>query len=106
MTLRRWWAGRTLRLRITVVVGVAALLALLLLSRMGSQFLTSALISAADTELRGRADAVATRIVAGDAPAALRGPELWIVDSTGTAVDGGPPLPLDDRQVGALAAGD
>jgi two-component system, OmpR family, sensor kinase len=104
--LRRWWAGRTLRLRITVVVGVAALLALLALSRMGGAFLTTALVNAADTELRGQADAVAGRIVAGAPAAALRGPEVRIVDSTGAPVDGGPPLPLDDRQVGALAGGD
>jgi two-component system OmpR family sensor kinase len=103
---RRWWAGRTLRLRITLVVGVAALLALLALSRMGSQFLTSALVSAADSELRGQADVVASRIVAGEVPAAVRGPEARIVDTSGAPVDGGPPLPLDDRQVGALAAGD
>jgi two-component system OmpR family sensor kinase len=103
---RRWWAGRSLRLRITVVVGVVALCALLLLSRLGGQFLTNALIDAADTELRGQADAVATRIVAGTPPATARGPQARIVDTAGVPVDGGPPLPLNPRQIGSLAAGD
>jgi signal transduction histidine kinase len=104
--LRRWWAGRTLRLRITVVVGVAALLALLALSRLGGQFLTTALIDAADTELRGQAGTVAAELVGGTAPADARGPQTRIVDTSGVPVDGGPPLPLSSRQVGALAAGD
>jgi signal transduction histidine kinase len=104
--LRRWWGRRSLRLRITVVVGVVALAALLALSRLGAQFLTNALLSAADSELRGQADAVAGQLVSGTAPSLLRTPETRVVDTAGAPVDGGPPLPLHPWQVRSLAAGD
>jgi signal transduction histidine kinase len=104
--VRRWWGGRTLRLRIMLVVGFVALLALLALSRLGAQFLTNGLLSAADTELREQADAAAAQIVAGAPAAQVRGPETRITDTAGAPVDGGPALPLRPGQVRALAAGD
>jgi two-component system, OmpR family, sensor kinase len=103
---RRWWSRRTLRLRITLVVGVVALVTLLLLSRLGAGLLTGALLGAADAELRQQADAAVTRLVAGTAPAELRGPGLRIVDTAGDPVDGGPALPVGTGQVRRLAAGE
>ncbi|MDT7617397.1 MAG: hypothetical protein QOF00_4844 [Pseudonocardiales bacterium] len=104
--LRRWWSGRPLRLRITLVVGVVALVTLLLLSRLGAGLLTGGLLGAADDELRQQADAAVTQLVAGEAPSELRGPGLRIVDTAGTPVDGGPALPLRAGQVRELAAGE
>ncbi|MDT7707934.1 MAG: hypothetical protein QOG20_3541, partial [Pseudonocardiales bacterium] len=86
--LRRWWSGRPLRLRITLVVGVVALVTLLLLSRLGAGLLTGGLLGAADDELRQQADAAVTQLVAGEAPSELRGPGLRIVDTAGAPVDG------------------
>jgi two-component system, OmpR family, sensor kinase len=68
----RWWARRPLRWRITFVVGLVALVALLALSRLGAGLLTGALLGAADGELRDTARAVAARVAAGEPAAALR----------------------------------
>lgn len=103
---RRWWAGRALRFRITLVVGVVALITLLALSRLGAGLLTGALLDAADAELRDEAAVAAARIVTGAPPAVVRAPEVRIVDSTGRPVDGGPPLALTAPQVRQLAAGE
>jgi two-component system OmpR family sensor kinase len=101
-----WWAARGLRFRITVVVGVVALVALLALSRIGVGLLYSTLLGAADEELRVDASAVVTRLEAGDLPIDLRTPSVRIVDTAGDPVDGGPALPLEVGQIRALAAGD
>jgi signal transduction histidine kinase len=104
--VRRWWARRTLRLRITLVVGLVALAALLMLSRLGALVLTDALVNAADTELRGQADAAAGQLVAGAPATAVRGPGIRVVDTAGVPVDGGPRLPLGPGEVRRLAAGE
>lgn len=104
--LRRWWNARTLRSRITLVVGVVALVALLTLSRLGAVLLTGTLLGAADVELQQRASDVAAAVVAGQDPRTLRGGGARIVDTAGAPVDGGRPLPLSARDVRRLAAGD
>jgi signal transduction histidine kinase len=98
---RRWWARRTLRVRITLTVGVVALVSLLALSRLAAGLAYGALVDAADQELRGQAAAAVQRLAAG----ATAVPGVRVVDSAGDPIDGGPPLPLDDAQVRALAAG-
>jgi signal transduction histidine kinase len=103
--LRRWWAARTLRLRITLVVGVVALAALLALSRLGVGLLYGTMLGAADAELRGQAQAVAAQLAAGTPAADVRQPEVRVLDSAGDPVDGGPDLPLRPKQVRELAAG-
>jgi len=103
--MRRWWTGRSLRWRITLVVGVVALVMLLALSRLGAGLLTGALLGSADDELRQQADAAVVRLVAGEAPAGLRAPGLRVVDTAGDPVDGGPALSLRAGQVRQLAAG-
>ncbi len=103
---RRWWAGRPLRWRITLAVGVVALVTLLLLSRLGAGLLTGALLGAADDELRQQAGAAVAQLVGGEAPQDLRAPGLRVVDTAGDPVDGGPALPLDVGQVRQLAAGE
>lgn len=105
LRLRRWWASRPLRWRITLAVGAVALVTLLLLSRLGAGLLTGALIGAADDELRQQADAAVVQLVAGEAPSQLRAPGLRVVDTAGDPVDGGAALPLDAGQVRQLAAG-
>jgi signal transduction histidine kinase len=87
--------------RITLTVGVVALVALLALSRLAAALAYGALVDAADQELRGQAGAAAQRLAAG----ATAVPGVRVVDSAGDPVDGGPPLPLDHAQVRALAAG-
>ncbi|MGI9000044.1 MAG: sensor histidine kinase [Pseudonocardia sp.] len=103
--LDRWWAGRSLRVRITLVVGVVALAALLALSRLGGGLLYGTLLGAADAELRAKADAAKAGIVAGAAPAEVRAPGIRVVNTAGDPVDGGSALPLRDGQVRRLAGG-
>jgi two-component system OmpR family sensor kinase len=105
-TLRRWWGARTLRFRITLVVGVVAVAALLALSRLGAALLYGTLLGAADAELRADAAGVASRVVAGASPADMRSPAIRVVDTSGAPVDGGAALPLSPRQIRRLAAGD
>jgi two-component system, OmpR family, sensor kinase len=100
--LRCWWARRTLRVRITLTVGLVALVALLALSRLAAGLAYGALVGAADQELRGQAGQAAQRLAAG----AAVGSGVRVVDSVGDPVDGGPPLPLTDAEVGRLAAGE
>ncbi|MGD9990792.1 sensor histidine kinase [Pseudonocardia sp.] len=101
--LRRWWTRRSLRLRITLVVGVVAVVALVLLSRLGAGLVASTLTGAADAELRGQATTVAADLRTGGAAAA--GPGIRIVDTAGTPVDGRGPLPLRDSEIHRLAGG-
>lgn len=105
ISVRRWWGRRSLRLRITIVVGVVALAALLALSRLGAQFLTTALLNAADSELRTQAETAAGQVADGTPADAVRSLDTRIVDTAGTPVDGGPPLSLKPPQVRELAAG-
>ncbi len=104
--IRWWWSRRPLRVRITLAVGLVALLTLLLLSRLGTGLLSNVLLGAADAELRQQADTAVSQLVAGEAPATVRGPGLRIVDTSGTPVDGGPALPVGAGQVRRLAAGE
>ncbi len=109
MTLRRtrrWWAARPLRFRITLVVGVVALAALLGLSRLGVDLLHTSMLGAADAELRSQAEAVAVQLADGTPAAAVRRTGVRVVDTGGAPVDGGPALPLDGPQVRRLASGD
>jgi signal transduction histidine kinase len=100
--LRAWWARRSLRFRITLAVGAVALVALLALSRLATGLAFSALVDAADTELRARAGAAAEQLAKG----ATAVPGVRVVDTAGGQVDGGPALPLDDGQIRRLAAGE
>jgi two-component system OmpR family sensor kinase len=104
--LRRWWATRSLRLRITIVVGVVALAALLALSRLGVSLLYGTMLGAADAELRVEAQGVAAQLAAGTPAAGVRGAEIRVVDTAGNPVDGGPALPLRPKQIQELRAGE
>ncbi|HYH29003.1 MAG TPA: ATP-binding protein [Pseudonocardia sp.] len=104
--VRRWWSRRPLRLRITLVVGAVALVALLALSRLAVSLLYDTMLGAADAELRGDAEVVAAQLAEGTPAQQLRHPERRVVDTAGTPVDGGPPLPLEPPQLRALASGD
>jgi two-component system OmpR family sensor kinase len=105
--LRAWWRRRSLRVRITVVVGGVALVALLGLSRLGVGLLYTTLLGAADAELRGQAEIVAGRLTSGETVSAPGiAPSIRIVDVAGNPVDGRGPLPLEARDVRLLAAGE
>ncbi len=103
---RRWWAARTLRARMAVVVGVAAAVVLVVLGRLAVGVLASALVGAADAELRRHAEVAVSQLAAGAAPSELAGPNLRIVDTAGQPVDGGPALPFGPAQVRELAGGE
>jgi two-component system, OmpR family, sensor kinase len=103
---RRWWSDRPLRLRITLVVGVVAVAALLALSRLGVSLLYDTMLGAADAELRGDAQTVAAQLAQGVPPSQVRSAELRVLDTAGTPVDGGPALPLAPEEVRAIAGGD
>src|SRR5207253_2387963 len=91
---RRWWAGRTLRMRMALVVGVAAAIVLLALARLGVGLLESSLLASADAELGQQADTAVTQLARGMAAGAVAESELRIVDTAGQPVDGRPALPL------------
>ena len=104
--VRAWWRRRTLRTRITVVVGGVAVVALLVLARLGVNLLYQTLIGAADNELHNQGAVVVTRLRDGMAvtdPAVP--PSIRITDTAGTPVDGRGPLPMGSREVRELAAG-
>jgi two-component system, OmpR family, sensor kinase len=75
---------------------------LLALSRLATGLVYGALVDAADQELRGRATQAAGQLSGG----ATAVPGVRVVDSAGTPVDGGPPLPLDGTQLRTLEAGE
>ncbi|MCF7551172.1 HAMP domain-containing sensor histidine kinase [Pseudonocardia sp. WMMC193] len=104
---RAWWRRRTLRTRITVVVGGVAVVALVLFARLGVTLLYSTLLGAADNELNHQAGAVVSRLEGGAAvtdPTVL--PTIRITDTAGTPVDGRGPLPMSPKEVRTLAAGE
>ncbi|GAA4560039.1 HAMP domain-containing sensor histidine kinase [Pseudonocardia xishanensis] len=105
-TVRPWWRRRTLRTRITLVVGGVAVVALLLLARLGVTLLYTTLLAAADNELHNQAAVVVSRVEGGMAvtdPSVL--PSIRITDTAGTPVDGRGSLPVPARAVRDLAAG-
>jgi signal transduction histidine kinase len=103
---RRWWAARSLRARMAVVVGVAAAVVLVVLGRLAVGVLASALVGAADAELQRHAELTAVQLSSGIAADTLAGPSLRIVDTAGQPVDGGPALPLSAAQMRDLASGE
>ncbi|MEJ3659051.1 HAMP domain-containing sensor histidine kinase [Actinomycetes bacterium KLBMP 9759] len=104
--LLRWWGRHTLRFRITLTVGVVALVALLLLSRLGASLLYDTLVGAADAELSQRAEESASRIAAGQSPAQAAMPGIRIVDTAGVPLDGGIGLEIPEHELRRLAAGE
>jgi signal transduction histidine kinase len=92
-------------MRMALVVGLAALVVLLLLARVGVGLLASSLLAAADAELGRQADAAVARLAAGTPVADVAGAGVRVVDSVGQPVDGGPPLPLRAQQLRELAGG-
>jgi two-component system, OmpR family, sensor kinase len=104
-SVRRWWSDRPLRLRITLVVGAVAVIALLALSRLAVSLLYDTMLGAADAELRGDAQVVADRLAEGIPAEQLSAPERRIVDTAGVPMDGGPRLPLGPEEVRVLAGG-
>jgi len=104
--LRGWWARRSLRTRITLVVGVVTLVALAALSRLGGSLLVTTVVTAADVELEAKAESVAESVRSGTDPSEIRIAGVRVVDVAGRPVDGGAGLPLSEAQVRRLAGGD
>ena len=90
--------------RITLTVGAVALVALLALSRLATALAFDALVDATDAGAAraGRAGRRAARRPERRSGAGGAGGR----HGAGGPVDGGPPLPLDARQVAVLAAGE
>lgn len=103
--VRGWWARRSLRVRVTLVVGTVALATVLVLARLAAGVVTWSLGVSADAELRGAASTAVTQLRAGTPVAQAVRAGLRLVDTAGQPADGGLPLPLDVDQVRALAAG-
>lgn len=97
-----WWARRSLRTRITVVVGVVAVVALLAVGRVAGGLLFSAVVRSGDAALAERAAAASGAVAAGTAvPLGVR-----VVDLAGAPVDGRGPAPVGPDAVRRLAAGE
>lgn len=105
--LQAWWARRSLRARITVVVGGVAVLALLALARVATGLISYAVTDAADTQLRVVAQSAAAEVAAGRAVAPGAGqPRVRVLDTAGQPVDGGPAVPLRPNDLRRLSGGD
>ena len=115
--LAGWWGFRSLRVRITIVVGGVALLALGALAWLATGLIGINVARAVDVEL-ARAAAVATGKLATGVPEdsvmpadeAVDGVSgqilIRVTDTQGRALDDGPPLPLRPVLLRELAAGD
>ncbi|HSK59415.1 MAG TPA: HAMP domain-containing sensor histidine kinase, partial [Actinomycetospora sp.] len=99
--MSRWWARRSLRVRITLVVGVVALVALLVVARVAGGLLVAALLESGDQALTERAAAASGAVAGGTAPPV----GVRVVDLAGEPVDGRGPRPVDAEATRALAAG-
>ncbi|MGI8799626.1 MAG: sensor histidine kinase [Pseudonocardia sp.] len=105
--LRAWWARRSLRARITVVIGGVAVLALLALARVATGLIAYAVTNAADTQLRAVAQSAAAEVGAERAVAPGAGqPRVRVLDTAGQPVDGGPAVPLRPNDLRRLSGGD
>jgi two-component system, OmpR family, sensor kinase len=100
-TVRGWWARRSLRVRISLVVGAVALVALLVVARMAGGLLFAALLESGDQALTERAAAATDAVADGTAPPV----DVRVVDLAGEPVDGRGPRPVDAEATRALAAG-
>ncbi|WP_433785679.1 sensor histidine kinase [Actinomycetospora sp. CA-101289] len=99
--MKRWWARRPLRTRISLVVGVVALVALLVVGRVAGGLLYAAVIGSGDEALTERAAAAAGAVAGGTAvPVGVR-----VIDLAGEPVDGRGPRPVDAEATSDLAAG-
>ncbi|HEY0639698.1 MAG TPA: sensor histidine kinase, partial [Pseudonocardiaceae bacterium] len=103
--LRRWWASRTLGLRVTAAVGAVML--------AGFAVLAVVAVRAVDAELTGTVDTELRAAVAGAAPIVADGrvlpfdgdPQVRVLDIAGQPADGGPGLGFDRGDVRGLLAG-
>jgi two-component system, OmpR family, sensor kinase len=112
-----WWDSRSLRVRITIVVGGVAMVALGALAWLTTGLIGVNITRAVDVEL-ARAAAVATgKLAAGvpedsvmpadDAVDGVSGQiAIRVTDTQGRALDDGPPLRLAPAALRELAAGD
>jgi two-component system OmpR family sensor kinase len=113
-----WWASRSLRVRITIVVGGVALVALGALAWLATGLIGVNVTRAVDVEL-ARAAAVATgKLATGvpedsvmpaddDAVGGVSGQiAIRVTDNQGRPLDDGPPLRLRPGMLRKLAAGD
>lgn len=99
--MRRWWTRRSLPTRITLVVGVFAVVALLALGRAAGELLFSAAVTSGDDALRERAAAATGAVAAGAAPP----PGVRVTDVAGAPADGRGPRPVDAEALRRLGAG-
>lgn len=97
----RWWRRRSVRTRITLVVGAVAVVVLLAVARLAAGLLFSAVLTSGDDALRERTTAAASAVAAGTAVP----PTVRVIDTAGVAVDGRGPVGVGPDDVGVLAAG-
>ncbi len=93
-------------MRMTLVVGVVALAALVALARLAVGLFAASLLGAADAELHADITAATARLAAGVPPDVVANGAVRVVDRSGRPVDGRPPLPLSADQMHELAAGE
>ncbi|MDQ2710333.1 MAG: hypothetical protein M3Z25_23125, partial [Actinomycetota bacterium] len=112
-----WWAQRSLRVRITIMVGGVALAAFGALAWMGTGLIGITVTGAVDVELARAAAAGSSQLSAGvseKAVAAADDPvtgisgqiEIRVADLAGRPLDGGAPLPLNEVDLRELAESD
>ena len=105
--VRAWWSRRTLRFRVGVVAAVGALVCLTLLTNAAAFLVWRLVLTSVDADLHPVLDS-ATRAVAEGRPLPPvdGNSEVRVLDTGGTAVDGGPPPRMYPWELDRLRAGE
>ena len=109
-----WWAGRSLRVRITVTVGGVAFAALGALAWMATGLIGITVTGAVDVELSKAADVAAEHLASGMSESAVSASDdpvtgisgqikIRVADLAGRALDGGDPLPIGPADLRELS---
>jgi signal transduction histidine kinase len=112
--LSGWWAGRSLRIRITITVGSVAFAALGALAWMATGLIGITVTGAVDVELSKAADVAAEHLASGMSASVVSASDdpvtgisgqikIRVTDAAGRPLDGGDPLPIGPADLRELA---
>ncbi|WP_435830044.1 sensor histidine kinase [Saccharopolyspora shandongensis] len=106
LRLRRWWHRRTIQFRTSVVAAVVAVIGLGVVAHVSTGVVSWLLMDSVDADLQRTATATGNRLAAGASPAAVAAPDIRVLDTSGTPLDGLPESGLHGWQIDELRAGD
>ncbi|MCP3798647.1 ATP-binding protein [Allokutzneria sp. A3M-2-11 16] len=106
MRVLRWWRGRSLRGRITMVAAAAALGGFLVLAQVMATVLTKGLTDQMDNQLQGVLLAASSSVADGKPTPTQEGAVLVrVLNTAGEPLDGNSPVDLYPSEVRSLLAG-